>query len=169
VEERTQRVSLQTVESWLRDLGLKPLQSADRDGIRSWDIVIDGRVRLGVPMTLILDPSVGLVAWAQYAPPLADSLRKVYRQLLSWNDELPFVKFAIGEDGQPVLSDEVASANLTRDAVGLTIARLVAVCDLLYPESARWVDRVAKQDAAAGDAGIRLLERYADQLREFSA
>ena len=122
-------------------------------------------------MTLIFDPSVGLVCWVHYAPPLADSLRKVYRQLLRWNDELPFVKFAVADDDRPVLSDEVPAAFLDRDSVGLTLARLLAVCDLLYPDSARWVDRIKRPDggaAAAGDAGVRLLERYAGQLGELA-
>jgi hypothetical protein len=117
-------------------------------------------------MTLILDASIGLVCWVHYAPPLADSLRKVYSQMLHWNDELPFVKFALGADDRPVLSDEVPTADLSREAVGLTIARLLATCDLLYPESAKWVDRIAKPEAGGNDAGVRLLERFATQLGE---
>ncbi len=154
----------ETVEGWLGELGLTPLESAEREGVASWDLILDGRRRFGVPFTVILDPSIGLVVWVQYAPPLADSLRKVYRQLLRWNDELPFVKFAVGEDDQPVLSDEVAAANLTRDTLGLTLARLLAVCDLLYADSSKWVDRIVKRDVAASDAGARLLDRYAGQL-----
>ena len=117
---------------------------------------------------MILDPSIGVVVWVQYAPPLADSLRKVYRQLLRWNDELPFVKFAVGEDDQPVLSDEVAAANLTRDSLGLTMARLLAVCDLLYADSSKWVDRIVKREVADSDAGVRLLDRYAGQLGDLA-
>ena len=98
------------VEGWLGELGLQPVESAESEGVASWDLILDGRRRFGVPFTVILDPSIGAVVWVQYAPPLADSLRKVYRQLLRWNDELPFVKFAVGEDDQPVLSDEVAAA-----------------------------------------------------------
>lgn len=154
------------IEGWLRELGLQPVESAERDGISSWDLLLDGRRRAAVKLTLILDPGLGLVAWVQYAPPLADSLRKVYRQLLRWNDELPFVKFAIGEDDQPVLSSELPAAQLDRDSLGLTVARLLAVCDLLYTESGRWVDRIAKPQPAGDGAGVRLLERYAAQLGE---
>lgn len=118
-------------------------------------------------MTLIFETSVGLVCWVHYAPPLADSLRKVYGQMLRWNDELPFVKFALGTDDRPVLSDEVAMGDLSPDTVGLTIARLLATCDLLYPESAKWVDRIAKPEAAAGEGGRQLLERYTADLGEF--
>jgi hypothetical protein len=150
----------------LADLGLEPAASAERDGVHSWDLTLDGRKRSGVRMTLILDASVGLVCWVHYAPPLADSLRKVYAQMLHWNDELPFVKFALGADDRPVLTDEVSMPELSRDAVGLTIARLLATCDFLYAESAKWVDRIVKPEAGGGDSGVRLLERYAIQLGE---
>jgi Putative bacterial sensory transduction regulator len=153
----------------LADLGLEPAATAERDGVHSWDLTLDGRKRHGVRMTLILESSVGLVCWVHYAPPLADSLRRVYGQMLHWNDELPFVKFALGADDRPVLSDEVPMADLSRDAVGLTIARLLATCDLLYPESAKWVDRIAKPEAGGTDAGVRLLERFATQLGELLA
>jgi hypothetical protein len=118
-------------------------------------------------LTLILDPALALVAWVHYAPPLTDSLRKAYHQLLRWNDELPLVKFALADDDRPVLSTEVAVERLDREALGLTIARLLAVCDLLYAESAAWTDRIARPPmGGAGPAGGQLLDRYAAQLRE---
>lgn len=161
--------SAKELERWLVELELEPVGSAERERVRSWDLRLDGRRRLGVSMTLILDRVVGLVVWVHYAPPLADSLRKTYRQLLRWNDELPFVKFAVAEDDRPVLSDEVPAAFLNRESLGLTVARLLAVCDLLYPESAKWVDRISRQEAGEGDAGVRLLNRYAHQLAELAA
>jgi hypothetical protein len=160
--------SAKQIERWLGELGLEPVGSVEREGVTSWDLTLDGRKRHGVRMTLILDASVGLVFYVHYAPPLADRLRKIYGQLLRWNDELPFVKFALGTDDRPVLSDEVSMAQLSRDAVGLTIARLLAACDLLYPESAAWVDRIGKQAAGAGEAGVKLLERYAAELGELA-
>ena len=166
VEEDAAHVSARTVDGWLRELGLTASESAEREGVHSWDLVLDGRVRHGVPITLIFDQSVGLVCWVHYAPPLADGLRKVYRQLLRWNDELPFVKFALADDDRPVLSDEVPLAGLDRDAIGLTIARLLAVCDLLYPESAGWVDRIAKVEPGGESDGTDVLERYAARLGE---
>jgi hypothetical protein len=162
-------VATSAVEGWLSELGLDTAESAERDGVSSWDVVLDGRKRPGVRMTLILDPSIGLVCWVHYAPPLADGLRKVYAQMLHWNDELPFVKFALGADDRPVLSDEVSMADLSRDDVGLTIARLLATCDLLYAESAKWVDRLAKPEVSGVDTGVRLLERYQDALGELDA
>lgn len=120
-------------------------------------------------MTLIRDPALGLVAWVHYAPPLSDSLRKTYRQLLRWNDELPFVKFALSEDDRPVLAAEVAADRLDRESLGLTIARLLAVCDLLYEESRTWVDRISLpkgETIVPDESGRALLERYAAELGE---
>lgn len=127
-------------------------------------------------ITLILDPGLGLVAWVHYAPPLSDSLRKTYRQLLRWNDELPFAKFALSEDERPVLTAEVSAHGLDRDSLGLTVARLLAICDLLYEESTAWVDRISRpKDAPPDDAtnvpdesGRALLERYAAELGELA-
>lgn len=122
-------------------------------------------------MTLILDPALGLVAWVHYAPPLSDSLRKTYRQLLRWNDELPFVKFALSEDDRPVLAAEVAADRLDRESLGLTIARLLTVCDLLYEESRAWVDRIAPPKGPTivpDQSGPALLDRYAADLAELA-
>lgn len=149
-----------------------PVERATREGVSSWDLLLDGRRRKRVRLTLILDPDLALVGWVHYAPPLSDSLRKTYRQLLRWNDELPFAKFAISEDERPALTAEVTVAELEPDRLGLLVARLLAICDLLYPESIAWVDRIKlpkQADAKArkpDPAGVALLERYASQLGE---
>lgn len=103
-----------------------------------------------------------------YAPPLTDNVRKTNRQLLRWNDELPLVKFSIAEDERPMLSSELAIGELDRDAVGLLLARLLAVCDLLYPESAKWAERMGRPAGEPSDAGVRLLDRYSDALGELA-
>jgi Putative bacterial sensory transduction regulator len=117
-------------------------------------------------VTLILAPGLGLVAWAHYAPPLGDSFRKTYRRLLRWNDELPFVKFAISEDERIMLTAEVPAVALDRDALGRTLARLVAVCDLLRDESASFLGDWAKAPASAPTT---LLDRYATDIAELEA
>ena len=89
------------VERWLTELGLEPLERADRDAIVAWDLVLDGRRRRDLRVTLICQPDLGLICWGHYAPPINDLFRKSYRRLLRWNDELPFVKFSIGEDERP--------------------------------------------------------------------
>ena len=95
------------VERWLAELGLEPLERADRDGIASWDLVLDGRRRFDLRVTVILDPALAIIAWAQYAPPISDMFRKSYRKLLRWNDEFPFAKFSVSEDERPLLAVEV--------------------------------------------------------------
>jgi hypothetical protein len=78
------------VEGWFTGLGLTPTERADRDGITSWDLVLDGRRRFDLRITVILDPAMALICWAHYAPPISDMFRKSYRRLLRWNDEFPF-------------------------------------------------------------------------------
>jgi hypothetical protein len=159
------------VDRWLADLGLEPVERADRDGIHSWDLVLDGRRRFDLRVTLILDPAVALIAWAQYAPPINDLFRKSYRRLLRWNDEFPFAKFAISEDERPLLTIEtpidVAGAAGV-DGLGLTLARIIGIADRLFDESTDWLwlgGRVPDQSGRRS-RNEGLLVRYADRLPE---
>jgi 8-oxo-dGTP pyrophosphatase MutT (NUDIX family) len=143
--------------------------AAEREGVASWDLLLDGRQRPGVRLTLIHEPTLGVVVWVHYAPPLADNLRKIYTQLLRWNDDFPFVKFSLADDDRPMLSTELMPAALDAEALGLAIARLLAVCDRLYLESAGWVERLGRPVAGAAPAGLLLLERYRHDLGELVA
>ena len=136
-------------------------------------MLLDGRRRGGIRLTLILAPEVGLVAWVHYAPAPADSLRKTYRQLLKWNDELPFVKFGLSPDDDVVLSAELGPIGLDADAVGRTIARLVAVCDLLHDAPVGSLGPIlpggnakARPAGGGGLAPTALLDRYALDVAE---
>src|SRR3954453_20711945 len=91
------------IERWLGELGLGPVEGAGGAGIASWDLVLDGRRRFDLRITVILDPALALICWAHYAPPINDMFRKSYRRLLRWNDEVPFAKFSVSEDERPVL------------------------------------------------------------------
>jgi hypothetical protein len=161
-------VTAASVDGWLAELAIEPVERAERDGIASWDLELEGRRRAGVRMTLILDPSTGLLCWVHYAPPLSDSFRVSYRQFLRWNDELPFVKFALGVDEQPVLAVELPSSSLGRDPMGIAIARLLAVCDLLLAESVRWLWPGAKAppEPAPDRQVAAVLDRYRAELGE---
>ena len=106
-EMRPPSVRPADVEGWFAELGLTPTDRADRDGIASWDLVLDGRRRFDLRMTVILDPSLAIICWAQYAPPISDMFRKSYRRLLRWNDEFPFAKFSVAEDERPLLAVEL--------------------------------------------------------------
>ncbi len=154
------------IDAWLQDLGLIPTERVERDDITSWDLTLDGLRRFDIKLTLIFAPSMTLIVWVHYAPPLSDSFRKSYRKMLHWNDEYPFAKFALASDERPILTAELPVALLTRDELGLTVARLLTICDQLLDESAGWLwiggrvpdqrDRVSRQ--------LGLFARYADRL-----
>jgi Putative bacterial sensory transduction regulator len=145
------------VELWLAGLGLEPVERAERDGITSWDLVLDGRRRFDLRVTVILDPSLAIIVWAHYAPPIGDMFRKSYRKLLRWNDEFPFAKFSVSEDERPVLAVEVPIAEASGDALGIALARILGMADRLLDETAGWLwlggripdqgDRVGRNEA----------------------
>ena len=160
------------VERWLADLGLEPVDRAERDGIASWDLVLDGRRRFDLRVTVILDPALALICWAHYAPPINDYFRKSYRRLLRWNDEFPFAKFSIGEDERPLLAIELPIADAasppTADQLGLALARIVGLADRLLDESAGWLWIGGKiPDMASRERrNAAFLERYQGRLAE---
>jgi hypothetical protein len=159
------------VEAWLADLGLAPIERADREGVTSWDVILDGRRRARLRVTLILDPSLALFCLAHFAPPINDSFRKSYRRLLRWNDELPFVKFSTGEDERPLLAAEIPIAQADADALGLALARELAVADRCHADASEWLkaggwstDPPAPADVDG--PGVRLIARFAPDLVE---
>ena len=162
------------VERWFADLGLEPIDRAERDGIASWDLVLDGRRRFDLRVTVILEPTLALICWAHYAPPINDMFRKSYRRLLRWNDEFPFAKFSVGDDERPLLAVEqsiAAAAAAGVDGLGLALARIVGIADRLLDESKDWIwiggrapdpgDRISRNPA--------LLARFAPLLPELFA
>jgi hypothetical protein len=156
------------IEGWLAELGLTPTERADRDGIASWDLVLDGRRRLDLRLTVILDPAMAVICWAQYAPPISDMFRKSYRRLLRWNDEFPFAKFSVSEDERPVLAVELPIAQADGDSLGLAIARILGIADRLLDESKDWLwlgGRMPDPGARAFANGP-FLDRFAARLPE---
>ena len=158
------------VERWLDELGIDREERAERDGVTSWDLRLDGRRRFDLPITLILDPSLALICWVHFAPPIGDAFRKSYRKLLRWNDEYPFVKFSLAEDERPVLATELPIATLDRDALGLALARSLAIADELLEESASWLWIGGRIPDTSGrtSRGEALLTRYARELGELA-
>jgi len=162
------RVRPADVEGWFTTLGLSPTERADRDGIAAWDLVLDGRRRFDLRVTVILDPALGLICWAHYAPPISDMFRKSYRRLLRWNDEFPFAKFSVADDERPVLAVEVPIEAADSDALGLALARILGIADRLLDETADWLWLGGRMP----DPGERtsrnaaLLERYTARLPE---
>jgi hypothetical protein len=159
------------VERWLAGLGLEPGARAERDGVVAWDLTLDGRIRRDLRVTLILDPTIGAIVWAHLAPPLLDGLRKSYRMLLRWNDEFPFVKFSIADDGRPTAAVELPNRWLDADELGLALARVTGVADRVFEETRSWVwigGRVPDGYAARRIRNPELLDRHADQLAELA-
>src|SRR5204863_2389439 len=135
-ETGSRRVRPADVEGWFADLGLSPFERADREGISSWDLILDGRRRFDLRITVILDPTLGLICWAHYAPPITDMFRKSYRRLLKWNDEFPFAKFSVADDERPVLAVEIPIDTVGEDSLGLALARILGIADRLLEETA---------------------------------
>jgi hypothetical protein len=165
------------VERWLADLGLEPVERAERDGIASWDLVLDGRRRFDLRVTVILDPALALICWAHFAPPISDMFRKSYRKLLRWNDEFPFAKFSIGDDERPLLAielpigDVAALADPDRlETLGLALARIVGIADRLFEETAPWLwigGRMPDQSART-PRNPAFLARFDERLAELA-
>lgn len=158
------------VEDWFRDLGLEPAERADREAIASWDLVLDGRRRFDLRITVILEPALGVICWAHYAPPISDMFRKSYRKLLRWNDEFPFAKFSVGDDGRPLLAVELPLELATADQLGLALARILGIADRLLDESMEliWIGGRAPDQAGRTSGNTALLDRYAARLPELT-
>ncbi len=167
-ESGTRPVGPTDVEGWFTELGLARSERAEREGVASWDLVLDGRRRFGLRITVILDPALAVICWAHYAPPINDMFRKSYRKLLRWNDEFPFAKFSVGEDGRPLLAVELPIAHAGADEVGLAIARILGIADQLLEESKEWLwigGRIPEQSGRT-PANLAFLDRYAGRLPE---
>jgi Putative bacterial sensory transduction regulator len=168
------------VDAWLASADLRPVSRVERDGTTAWDLLLDGRRRIGLRVTVIHHPGLGLIVWLPWAPPLQDNQRRAYQQLLQWNDELPFVKFGLDAALRPVLSVEIAPEAAGPRSLGLGIARVLAVCDHLVEVAPSWLRlppapapasaRPSPSPAgpATASGGVALLERYAADLAELT-
>ena len=163
------------IDEWLAQFGLTPVEREEREGATSWDLILDGRKRRGLRVTLILAPDVALIAWVHLAPPISDNFRKTYRQLLRWNDELPFAKFAVSQDERPMLTMELPlTRGLDSEMVGRLLARALAVTDLIHDESVELMGELRRRHAKIvaesepSPQGEALLDRFAADLEEVS-
>jgi hypothetical protein len=160
-----------TIDVWLADLGLAVLARAERDGVSSWDLELDGLRRPDIRLTIILDPARALLLWVHYAPALGDAFRVSYRQLLRWNDALAFVKFGLGADDRLVLASELAPDGLTGDDLGRAVCRLLTVCDLTLERAAAWLEPGSRTppELRRPSRQAALFERYAEEVSELLA
>lgn len=156
------------VERWLASLGLEPGHRSEREGVAAWDVALDGRRRHDLRVTVILEPTLGVIAWAHLAPPIGDGLRKAYRTLLRWNDEFPLAKFSVADDGRPILAVEIPERWADADELGLALARISAIADRIFDETREWLwigGRVPK-GYADRPGRTALVDRYAERLGE---
>ena len=156
------------LDDWLAEIELKAVAGGERDGVISRDVMLHGRRRRDIRATLIFEPSVGCLIWTPYAPPLRDGFRRAYQRLLRWNDELPFAKFGLADEDRISLSVELPVAGLDAQGVGLALARLIAICDLLVDESAAWLWPDGRPALPARARPSAILERYAAALGELA-
>ncbi|HLX35711.1 MAG TPA: YbjN domain-containing protein [Candidatus Limnocylindrales bacterium] len=156
------------LERWLADLGIEPGPRLERESVTAWDVSLDGRRRVDLRVTIILDPALGVILWAHLAPPLGDGLRKAYRTLLRWNDEFPLAKFSVADDGRPILSVELPARWLTADELGLALARVSAIADRIFDDTRGWLWIGGRVPTSYGSGPHRdaLIGRYAARLGE---
>lgn len=169
MSQRSGLVAPGTVAGWLRDLGLDAGVVSEREAIAAWDVVLDGRRRRDLRVTVILDPSLGAIVWAHLAPPIGDAMRKTLRTLLRWNDEFPFAKFSLADDLRPILAVEIPARWLDADELGLALARVSAIADRIFDDTRPWVwigGRVPPGYGAGPGRTDLLLARYRDRLHE---
>jgi putative sensory transduction regulator len=169
MSEQPQPATPADVEAWLHALGLEVGERSERDGVAAWDVTLDGRRRRDLRVTVILDPALGAIAWAHLAPPIGDAMRKTYRMLLRWNDDFPFAKFSVADDGRPILAVEVPWRWLDADELGLALARISAIADRVFDDTRGWLwigGRVPDGYTAAPGRTAALLARFRDRLGE---
>jgi Putative bacterial sensory transduction regulator len=161
--------SASTIEGWLAELGVEAGARVEREDITAWDVSLDGRTRRDLRVTVILDPTIGVIVWAHLAPPLLDGLRRAYRTLLRWNDEFPLVKFSVADDGRPIAAVEIPTRWMEADELGLALARVAGVADRIFEETRGWLwigGRVPDGYAARPIRNEALLARYDGSLGE---
>jgi hypothetical protein len=126
------------IDRWLGELGLEVVASTSDPGgqVLSRDVVIDGRRRFDLRVTVAWVAGVGGSLWAYYGFEGMEIPKRVYARMLRANFDYPYVKFALTDDDRPMLMTELPSAALDRDELGRGLARLAIVGDRLLDETA---------------------------------
>jgi hypothetical protein len=89
--------------------------------------------------------------------------------LLRWNEDFPFAKFSVAEDGRPILAVELPERWLDADELGLALARVAGIADRIFDESREWLWIGGRVPDGYADRPIRtaaLLDRYEPRLAE---
>ncbi len=152
------------IDRLLDELGLEVVGAAgDPSGASlSRDVVLDGRRRFDLRVTIAWVEGVGCSLWAYYGLDAMEIPKRVYARMLRANFDYAFVKFALTDDDRPMLMTELPSGSLDRDELGRGLARLAIVADRLLDETAAAVaDRAQLPDwSGRTSRNPALLERY---------
>lgn len=126
------------LDRWLAELGLEVVGSTGEAGspALSRDVVVDGRRRFDLRVTVAWVAGVGCSLWAYYGLEAMEIPKRTYARMLRANFDYPFVKFAITDDDRPMLMTELPSAALDRHELGRGLVRLSVVADRLLEETA---------------------------------
>ena len=123
----------------------------------SRDVVLDGRRRFDLRVTVAWVDGFGLSLWAYYGAEGMEIPRRVIVRMLRANFEYAFVKFALTDDDRPMLVTELPAEGVDRDGLARALVRMTIVADRLLDETAAavvdrgslpdWSTRVGRNDA----------------------
>ena len=133
-------------DRWLAELGLDVVAATGGTGDSAVvrDLVIDGRRRYDLRVTVAWVAGVGCSLWAYYGLEAMEIPKRVYARMLRANFDYPYVKFALTDDDRPMLMTELPAAAVTREELARGLVRLAIVADRLLEETA----------AAVADRGL---------------
>jgi hypothetical protein len=126
------------IDGWLADLGVEVVAASGDagDAALTRDVVVDGRRRFDLRITIAWVTGIGCSVWAYYGLEAMEIPKRVYARMLRANFDYPYVKFALTDDDRPMLMTELPAAAVGRDELGRTLARLAIVADRLLEETA---------------------------------
>lgn len=156
------------IDRLLGELGIEIVGSGDgpEDHSLTRDVVIDGRRRFDLRVTIAWVAGIGCSLWAHYGLEAMEIPKRVYGRMLHANFDYAFVKFAVTDDDRPMLMTELPAASLDRDELGRGLARLAIVADRMLDETAVAVaDRGILPDwSGRAPRNVVLLDRYAPEV-----
>ena len=157
------------IDRWLAELGLEVAGAAGQPLGQAFsrDVVVDGRRRYDLRVTVAWVAGVGASLWAYYGLEAMEIPKRVFGRMLRANFDYPFVKFAMTDDDRPMLMTELpATMPLDRDELGRGLVRLAIVADRLLEETAGAVaDRGVIPDwEGRTSRNATLLDAYAGEV-----
>lgn len=155
------------LEAWAGELELEVVArgGSAADPAYTIDLVLDGRRRFDLRVTVAWVDGVGTSVWAYYGPEEMEIPKRVLRTMLRANYDHPFMKFALTDDDRPMLMAELGQRH-DRDDLARALVRMTVLADrLLEPTASAVADRGILPDwTDRRGRNLKLLERYADEV-----